>query len=429
MPMPSKPSARPWLRPLIAAGGLASCLLTTLTACLPTLELPIPEPTGVFPVGLTQQFLAESPARGITLDIWYPASETKDHPRAPYTENALNDILSKVYGTPRFLYREVPSHAHVDAPPAPGRHPVVIFNHGFASFTKQNVSTFQELASHGYVVISLAHPGESLIARDAQGKLVPFDTEQETYREVQKIQKAMGPYAAKLVPVLDKLRQAQTPESYARAAVELGQDPQYAAMKPQLRRWVQDTRLVIAALQAPQRERLLDRTDPTNLTVMGHSLGGAVAMHLAVQPPRGLRGIVNLDGPWFQDDAAQLSPIAVPALNLVSTHSPMDKYDLSLHGALLGLYRTGRAGAHVIEVKGAAHHNFTDLNFVPALKVTQMLGPVDSRLMTETQAGALLAFLRRTTRDDGGAFADPLLPAHPALTQHVYPAAAEGMSR
>lgn len=421
MPTAPKPAPHPWLRTLFGADGLAAGLISTLTAYLPTLELPIPEPTGTFPVGLTQQFLPESPGRGITLDIWYPACETTDGARAPYTEDALNGILSKVYGMPRFLYKEVPSHAHLDAPPAPGRHPVVIFNHGFASFTKQNFSTFQELASHGYVVISLAHPGESLTARDAQGKLVPFDTEREIYRAVQKIQKAMGSYAAKLAPVLDKQRQAQTAEAYARAAVELGQDSQYAAMKPQLQRWVQDTRHVIAALQAPRREGILDQTDPSNLTVMGHSLGGSVAMHLATRPPNGLRGIVNLDGPWFQDDATQLTPIAVPALNLVSTHSPMDTHDLSLKGSLLGLYRGGKAGAHVIEVKGAAHYNFTDLNFVPALKFTPMLGPVDSRLMTATQIGAIMEFLGRITRDGGASLEAPLLPVNADLMQHVFP--------
>lgn len=419
MPTSLQPASRSGTRMLFAS--LAAGLMMTLTACLPTLELPIPEPTGSFPVGLKQQFLPESPGRGITLDIWYPASETSHHPRAPYTEDALNDILSKVYGMPRFLYKEVPSFAHLDAPPVPGRHPVVIFNHGFASFTKQNFSTFQELASHGYVVISLAHPGESLTARDAQGKLIPFDTEGEGYREVQKIQKAMGAYAAKLAPVLEKQRQAQTPEAFAQASVELGQDPQYAVLKPQLQRWVQDTRHVIAALQAPQREGIFDLTDPSNLTVMGHSLGGAVAMHLATHPPKGLRGIVNLDGPWFQDEPTQPTPIAVPALSLVSTHSPIDKQDLSLRGALLGLYRGGKAGAHVIEVKGAAHYNFTDLNFVPALKFTPMLGPVDSLLVTATQTGAIMEFLRRTTREGGVPFEAPLLPARAELTQHVFP--------
>ncbi len=421
MPTSSPPIPRPWSRRLFGAGGLVTALLTTLSGCFPTLELPVPEPTGTYPVGLTQQFLPESAGRGLTLDIWYPASETKGHPRAPYTENALNDILSKVYGLPRFLYKEVPSHAHLDAPPAPGHHPVVVFNHGFASFTKQNFSTFQELASHGFVVISVAHPGESLTARDSEGKVIPFDTERDTYREVQKIQKAMGAYAAKLAPVLDKQRQAMTPEAFAQAAVELGQDPQYALLKPQLARWVQDTRTVIAALQSPQREGILERTDPGNLTVMGHSLGGAVAMHLATQPLQGLRGIVNLDGPWFQDDASQLTPIVVPALNLVSTHSPLDKHDLSLRGALLGLYRGGRAVAHVIEVKGAAHYNFTDLNFVPALKFTPMLGPVRSELVTATQTGAIMEFLRRTTRVGGAPLVAPLLPSQAGLNQLVFP--------
>ncbi|MNT80105.1 hypothetical protein D3C72_2195240 [compost metagenome] len=98
----------------------------------------------------------------------------------------------------------------------------------------------------------------------------------------------------------------------------------------------------------------------------------------------------------------------------------MAKQDLSTRGTLDGLYRTSAAAAHVLTFRGAAHYNFTDLNFVPALKLTFMLGPVDNRLMAELQNAAIREFLRRTARGEGP-IAAPLLPAHEALEQVVHP--------
>ncbi len=423
---PARDPATPRRKGILLAGGLTS-LMTALSACLPTLEIPIPEPTGPYPVGITQRTLPAIPPRVLTLDIWYPAASTAGHPRAPTTEKALNEALSKHFGMPSFLFSETPSFAHQDAPPAPGPHAVVIFNHGYASFSKQNAATFQELASHGNIVISLAHPGESLMAKDADGKAVLFDPKTETNVAIQRLQKDLDSYAKRLAPKLSQLRQAPTREAYALASMELAQDPQFVALQPQIRRWVEDTRTVIAALQTPARAGVLKEVDPRNLTVMGHSLGGLVAMRLASVPVEGLRGIINLDGPWVPGDSEAIAPPRVPSLNLLSTHYKLAKQDLSSGGTLHGLYREGTAVAHILEMKGSAHYNFTDLNFVPALKFTGMVGPVDPRRMAETQNQAIREFLARTTRGGGAPLEAPLVPEHPDLDQVVLPDAKAGV--
>ncbi len=410
--------------------GMLSGLKAFLSRLIPAPELPIPAPTGPFAVGISQQTLVtegagSADARVLTLDIWYPAADTAGYPVAPYTEKALNEALSKQFRMPRFMFSEVPSYSHREAPPAPGPHPVVIFNHGYAAFSKQNVATFQELASHGKIVLSLAHPGESLLARDSQGHAVPFDPQSEVNREVLRLQKDIRGYAKRLSMRLSQQRQAQTPEAYAIASAELAQDPQFKALRPQIERWVEDTRQVIAALQEGRCAGVLSEADPGKLTVMGHSLGGVVAMRLASEPVEGLRGIVNLDGPWLQEDPETIARPCVPALNLLSTQYRVAKQDLSTRGTLDGLYHESAAGAHVIDMKGAAHYNFTDLNFTPALKATFMLGSIDNRLMGELQNQAILEFLRRTTRD-GGVFESPLVPAHAAVEQVVFPGKREG---
>ncbi len=400
-------------------GGWLAALQASLARLLPAPEVPIPAPTGPFAIGTTQQTLAVSETRILTLDIWYPASSTAGYPVAPYAEKRLNEALSRQFRMPRFMFSEKPSYSHREAPPAPGPHPVVLFNHGYASFSKQNVSTFQELASHGFVVISLAHPGESLLAQDGLGNPVFFDPQSEVNREISRLQKDLRTYAQRLAERLSYQRQAHTPEAYAIASAQVAQDPQFVALRPQIARWVEDTRQVIVALQTGRGEGILREADPQNLTVMGHSLGGLVAMRLACEFVEGLRGIINLDGPWLHEDPEAHAVPRVPSLNLLSTHYRLGKHNLSTRGTLDGLYRETSAAAHLVTLQGTSHYNFTDLNFVPALKLSGMLGPIDTRLMGELQNQAIREFLRRTARSEGE-FEAPLLPEHAAVEQVVH---------
>jgi hypothetical protein len=53
------------------------------------------------------------------------------------------------------------TNSYTDAPPAPGRFPVVAFNHGYTSYPAQQTALFERLAANGYVVVSVGHPFET----------------------------------------------------------------------------------------------------------------------------------------------------------------------------------------------------------------------------------------------------------------------------
>lgn len=53
--------------------------------------------------------------------------------------------------------------------------PLVIFSHGAFGYYESNSSTYLELASKGYVVISLDHPYHSFYTEDTDGKLIIVD--------------------------------------------------------------------------------------------------------------------------------------------------------------------------------------------------------------------------------------------------------------
>ena len=73
--------------------------------------------------------------------------------------------------------REVPIYFYYPANAAEGeKFPLVIFSHGAFGYYQSNYSTYAELASNGYVVISVEHPYHSIFTKDTNGKTIIADT-------------------------------------------------------------------------------------------------------------------------------------------------------------------------------------------------------------------------------------------------------------
>ncbi len=115
---------------------------------IPTLIFPHYEeikPSGKFEVGtvsysLTDEsreeyFTEEDDRRKVTIQFWYPSDNTK-------------------------------------AVPIDGRYPLVVFSHGAFGYRMSNYSTFQELASNGYIVVSIDHTHQAMFTKQEDGKIV-----------------------------------------------------------------------------------------------------------------------------------------------------------------------------------------------------------------------------------------------------------------
>jgi len=50
-------------------------------------------------------------------------------------------------------------------------YPLVVFSHGAFGIRNSNMTVYRELASHGYIVCSVDHPGHSFYTKSASGKL------------------------------------------------------------------------------------------------------------------------------------------------------------------------------------------------------------------------------------------------------------------
>lgn len=177
-------------RRTILGGAL---LVLTLTALLPYFFFPIfdlPAPDGRYRVGVRSFDLRDDARRGIAYTapdtprtlpatVWYPAPADATGPARPYFTRAEawdeGRSGATLWGFPvwRFLsLHATGTHGIAAAPVADGRFPVVIFSHGYWSFRAQNTALMERLASHGYIVVSVAHPRDSADVRLADGTLV-----------------------------------------------------------------------------------------------------------------------------------------------------------------------------------------------------------------------------------------------------------------
>ena len=157
---------------LIIAGG---SLAHASEAVVPKL----PAPSGPFSVGVrhvdfvdssrVDPWHAELGHRHVMTSIYYPAYNTSKYPLEPQ----MTAVAANVFGTVDVAYThpELPKSgvdwaaittgAHIGAPALPGRHPVLLYSPGTVDPRTLGTSLATDLASRGYVVVTMDHPGET----------------------------------------------------------------------------------------------------------------------------------------------------------------------------------------------------------------------------------------------------------------------------
>jgi dienelactone hydrolase len=107
--------------------------------------------------------------RELMVTVFYPAADIRGHLRAPQLTPIAASIFKELDAG--LLHPELAvsgvdwaatlTHSYVDAPALPGRHPVLLYSPGGADPRTIGTSLAEDLASHGYVVITIDHPGET----------------------------------------------------------------------------------------------------------------------------------------------------------------------------------------------------------------------------------------------------------------------------
>jgi dienelactone hydrolase len=327
----------------------------------PPAAVELPAPTGPYKIGTTawrvtdaarpETFAAAGVRRQVEVLAWYPAASVRGTP-APYLREGLGELppgLRTALGS----LAGVRTHSIVDAAPAAGpeKLPVLVFSHGFGGIPSSYTALLEDLASHGYAVLSIVHPYEATAATLADGKAVSLFDE-----------------AGKPIPAFREVLAEWEHEDETMAAVT--REPQEAdqlrllrgylaglrATNAALKRWVDDTKLVLDQLSALPKSgvagRLASRLDLGRLGAFGHSMGGVTSWQFCLDDRRCRAGL-NLDGiPQYGATSDQHLP--VPFLMVYSARP-------GRAGASDALYRPAAARYYRLDVKNTLHLDFSDM--------------------------------------------------------------------
>ena len=266
----------------MSAAAITAALLggTEASAATPAL----PAPTGAHQVGRFDVHLVDPsrrdpfnpavPVRELMVSVWYPASGGTQKPLVPQQLPGAAAAFGDFAG--RFNYGVEPgtidwsatmSHAHWNAPVERGRWPVVLYSPGLGDPRDWNTSLVEDLASRGYVVITIDPTYESSGVEFPGGRVVRsvvFDAE---------------PTRQLLHTILDTR--------------------------------VADTRFVLDRLSG------LSFADPSRIAVVGQSGGGFTALQ-AMHDDRRIKAAVNMDGQLaisLGDNGTDLSTVAAEGVD------------------------------------------------------------------------------------------------------------------
>ncbi|MFI9724092.1 alpha/beta hydrolase family protein [Streptomyces sp. NPDC052396] len=397
-------------RAVVAAGTLAlsgvlQVFASSAGAAGAATRPQLPEPTGRYAVGTTvRQFTDPSrkdpwhPERGprqVAVSFWYPAARGAAHggtvPQmrrdAAVHFGSADGAGHGNYGVPAGAvdWAATRTHAHRDAPPARGTGPcpVVLYSAGLGDPRTWNTTLVEELASRGYVVVTLDHTYDSSEVALSGGRL-----------------------ATSVLP------------GYAgRPGTDVG-----ALLRKAVRARVDDTRFVLdrlgdPALRAGLPPRLAGAMDLGHIGMAGQSAGGFTALQ-TMHDDRRIKAAVNMDGtlafPGPDGTGSHLSQVAREGVDrpflLMGTESA-DSGPYRRQPSWKALWEHSRGWRGDVTLAGSRHGVYTDAasllpqaaarGEVPRETVREDIGTVRPGRAVAMMRGQVTAFFDRFLRGRG----------------------------
>lgn len=284
-------------------------LLLFFLAVIPTLVFPqykLPETTGEYPVASVlytytdknriEEYAKKVENRKVTVEFWYPVN-------------------------------------------AEGIYPLVLFSHGALGIQSSNLSLYRELASHGYVVVSIAHPYQSFWTSGEDGQITFLN--------------------------LDYLKEIQQEDA------KTDKLQSYAYYQKWMNIRTGDINFVIDTVVKNAKGSsggVYSLVDTEKIGVMGHSLGGSAALCLGRQRSD-VNAVIALESPLLCDIEGvekgefvitdQIYP--VPVLNVYSDATWNHLSEWTQYGANYALLSGTQTTAFNVHINGAGHFSLTNL--------------------------------------------------------------------
>lgn len=409
--------------------------LLMMAALLAATQSPLPQPDGRYAVGVRRFELVDTSRKGVAEDeadqlralpaiVWYPAEKSDGPPARYFTPSEAAVEVPALARNFLFDPAEVAdfgairTHAVADAPPLHGatRFPVVVFSHGYWLYPSQNDGLFEELASHGYIVVSIDHPGDSVDVKLDDGRVVATNPRSDTNKA--------------LFALVHTLFTAPTDDERVSVLGRYAELFPTSRMGVSLFAWRDDTLFAVRALRdgdvpAPIRA-IMAIADMGDLALSGMSYGGTTAAttcRLIVE----CKAVLNLDGDNW-DPALFNADVERPMLLIQSdwTTSPIvdgQPADPGFSAFDYGFEPWAQAGrtGHVrrVRIADVSHMGLTDLGlFMPGPKATERFGKADPARIEGIVNALSLAFLEVHLKHGDEAALDRVIEHTPGVFLH-----------
>ncbi|MGE5379064.1 MAG: alpha/beta hydrolase family protein, partial [Bacteroidota bacterium] len=326
------------------ASYLTMILLAVSVALPILLPVPvIPAPDGPYQVG-TRYYELTDPSRKelysgkdelrrFQIQVWYPAEPSQNDERAHWMNHAaiVARALSQdeLHLPPFFLDHlalvKLPAHINSKVVPVRESYPIILFSHGWNGFNAQNTGQALQLASHGFVVVTVQHPygavvtvfNDGTIARNNPAAL-PMGAPDAEYDLA--ADKLVNQWAGDLAYALDFLTQQNSDSS----------SPFFKTL------------------------------DIDHVGVYGHSTGGGAAIQFCGTDPR-CKAVLGQD-PFMRPVSTDVleSGVTQPAFFMFSQAWADDVNSLN-NRQFKPFYAASKATVGAISIDGTTHYDFSDL--------------------------------------------------------------------
>ncbi|WP_329101307.1 hydrolase [Micromonospora sp. NBC_01699] len=359
-------------------------VLPSRTAAGADIRLTLPQPTGPERIGTVSLHLVDrsrpdpwvpdEKARELIVQIWYPARNVYGHPRAGWVSPGVAARINP----PGSGFVLPVTHGHTSAPAAPGRRPVVMFSPGLGGERTGSTALVEDLASHGFVVVTIDHTHDAQFVEFPDGRIAthaippPADPDDEAAL----LGRVLDVRVADTRFVLDKL-----------TAISRGRNPD-------------------ASGRALPRG-LAQALDLSRVGMFGSSLGGAGSAETMLVDRR-VRAGLNLDGTFFGRvlTAGLDRPFLMMSADTEDPGNTDETWDQ--------MWSRLRGPRYWIQLENAGHLSFTDFQVLlpqlgtPAEDSEPLIGSIDGERSIAVQRPYVRAFFDKHLRHrDGRLLAGP----------------------
>ncbi len=377
---------------IVAVLLLASCSTKPWTSFLPELE-------GEYQIIGTTKIVLDDP-RQLLIQVWYPAENKGDGVIDPMITKEQADVFVNMtlpIGKQQMESR-LPSSSWVDAPilPSSEPYPIIIFDHGFEGYEKQNMTQMEELASHGYVVFGVNHPYESFVTQYPNGDVVIIDHEKYPSLTAS-TNKQRITNAENTSEFLEMIRDAKTDEDKIEAMRVFSSIPRISNLNLAIKERTRDIVNFMDALVKMSEEGFFaGLIDIDKVGMYGHSMGGNVTNSIASMDklPVNLKVAANLDGPQLIFPGDSLEFPKVPFMICYSTNQGYGDIIIDMHGVSDWILTGSELETWRAVFNGNTHLNFTDLTYISQLE-GKTTGKIDGTASGLAQERLLVAWFNR----------------------------------